>query len=79
MNNTHNVNYRSNCSQCSKVFNTNQDLDIHINQSHVSGFSIEAAFNKMSEKFDTFSERLQILEHKSLTNFPNLGPQLREK
>ena len=50
-----------------------------MNQSHGVKFNIEATLLKMSEKFDTFSDRLQLLENKSLTNFPNLGPQLKEK
>ena len=76
---THNGNFRNNCSQCSIAFDSKEDLNGHINQSHGEKFNIEATLLKMSEKFDTFSDRLQLLENKSLTNFPNLGPQLKEK
>ena len=79
MSTKHNVNHKNNCSQCNKLFNTKEELNEHMNQSHNVGFSIEAALLKMSEKFDTFSERLQSLEQKSMTNFPNLGPHLKEK
>ena len=77
--NTHTGSNRHNCAQCNKVFNTKEDLNQHIGQSHGGGFSIEATLLKLSERFDTFSERLQSLEQKSLTNFPNLGPRLEKK
>ena len=79
MNNTHNVNYRHDCSQCSKVFNTKEDAAEHMKNSHSGGFSIETAMHKMSEQLSTISERVQSLEQSSLTNFPNLGPNLRHK
>ena len=79
MSNKHNANHNNNCSKCSKLFDTKESLNEHMNQSHGGGFSIEAAFLKMSEKIDTFSERLQSLEQKYLSNFPNLGPHLKEK
>ena len=77
--NTHNVNYKHTCPQCSNVFNTNLDVTDHIKQKHSGGFSIEAAFQKISEQMSTISERVQSLEQSSLTNFPNLGPSLRTK
>ena len=77
--NTHNVNYKHTCPQCSNVFNTNQDVNEHIKDKHSGGFSIETAFQKLSEQITTISGRVQSLELSSLTNFPNLGPSLRAK
>ena len=77
--NIHNGNNRHNCAQCNTYFITKEDLNKHVDQSHGGGSSIQATLLKLSEKFDTFSERLHFLEQKSLTNFPNLGPRLEKK
>ena len=79
MSNKRNANHNNNCSKCSKLFDTKEGLNEHMNQNHGGCFSIEAALLKITEKIDTFSERLQSLEQKSLTIFPNLGPHLKEK
>ena len=67
------------CTKCSMVFNTNKDMIDHIKKNHSSGFSIEAAMQKMSEQINNISHKVQSLEQSSLTNFPNLVPILGKK
>ena len=67
------------CTKCRQVFNTNKDMTEHIKQNHSDGFNIEAAMQKMSEQISNISQKVQSLEQSSLTNFPNLGPNLKKK
>ena len=79
MSHAHNTYNMHTCTKCSKVFNKIMDMNEHIKQNHSSGFSIEAAMQKMSEQISNISLKVQSLEHSSLTNFPNLGPALMKK
>ena len=78
MSKNHNSNYNHTCKNCSIVFNTNIEIIEHINKTHNNGSNIEMAVLNMSKLMETFSQRLQSIEQMSLTNFPNLGPQLKK-
>ena len=75
----HNSNYNHICTDCKNVFNTKEELNAHVQKIHKNGSNMEAAVLKISQQIDTMAKRLESLEASSLTNFPNLGPQLRKK
>ena len=74
----HNTNYGHICSQCKNVFNNQEEVNEHIKKTH-SNQNLETVFLKISNQMNTISQRLESLEQRSLTNFPNLGPQLERK
>ena len=73
----HNTNYNYTCTHCRNVFNTNVELNEHVQKMHTT--DMEAVVYKISQQMDTFAKRLESIESSSLTNFPNLGPQLKRK
>ena len=66
------------CTKCNQIFHTKEEVEEHM-KSHTTGFSIEAAFMKISEQINNISQRVVSIEQSSLTHFPNLGPPLRKK
>ena len=78
INRTHNSNFGHNCRQCKNVFNTEEEMLEHIKKTHNTQ-NLENIFLKISDQIDTISQRLLSLEQRSMTNFPNLGPQLVKK
>ena len=76
INQIHNNKYNHQCKQCSNVFSSQGDMSRHIQEKHKEVSSLESAILKISQHMETISQRIDSIEHKSLTNFPNLGPQL---
>ena len=68
----HNTNFSKNCTKCSKLFNSNEELVQHVKLTHINDTNVETTLNKICNQMNTISDRLNSLEQSSLTNFPNL-------